>query len=126
MSVRGSTTSPLICSGAIVIIVPSRSLVLDINKSDYILFAKTRNIPQSVITRKYILPNLLPPIITLLGLSLPGLLGGSVILEQIFSIEGLGQLFYSSALSRDYPVILGLLMITSFFTLLLKVLVLFV
>ena len=55
---------------------------------------------------------------TLLGLSLPGLIGGSVILETIFSIEGMGQLFYLSALSRDYPVIMGILIITAFLTLL--------
>jgi len=65
----------------------------------------------------YIVPNLLPPIITLLGLSLPGLIGGSVILESIFGIEGMGQLFFMSALSRDIPVIMGTLMITSFLTL---------
>jgi len=47
--------------------------------------------------------------VTILGLSLPGLLGGSVILEQIFSIDGMGLLFYQSALSRDYPVIMGIL-----------------
>ncbi|MCJ7765335.1 MAG: ABC transporter permease subunit, partial [Thiovulaceae bacterium] len=47
-----------------------------------------------------------------------GLIGGSVILETIFSIEGMGQLFYLSALSRDYPVIMGILIITAFLTLL--------
>jgi peptide/nickel transport system permease protein len=60
----------------------------------------------------------MPPIVTLLGLSLPGLIGGSVILESIFGIQGMGQLFYMSALSRDYPVIMGILMVTAFLTLL--------
>ncbi len=95
-----------------------RSLVIEIMKSDYIAFCKARDLSQKVMIRRYVLPNLLPPIITLLGLSLPGLLGGSVILEQIFSIEGMGQLFYFSALSRDYPVIMGILMITALLTLL--------
>jgi peptide/nickel transport system permease protein len=95
-----------------------RSLVIEIMKSDYITFAEARNLEKRVIVRYYVLPNLVPPIVTLLGLSLPGLMGGSVILEQIFSIDGMGQLFYFSALSHDYPVIMGLLMITAFLTLL--------
>jgi len=60
----------------------------------------------------------MPFIVTILGLSLPGLLGGSVILEQIFSIDGMGMLFYRSALGRDYPVIMGIMMIGAFLTLL--------
>lgn len=94
-----------------------RSLVINIMKSDYINFAKARNIDKKIIIRRFVLPNLLPPIVTLLGLSLPGLLGGSIILEQIFSIDGMGRLFYNSALSHDYPVIMGLLMMTAFLTL---------
>jgi len=95
-----------------------RSLTLEILKSDYYFFAKSRGIDEKSLLWRYILPNLLPPIITLLGLSLPGLIGGSVILEAIFGIEGMGQLFYSSALSRDYPMIMGILMIGAFLTLL--------
>jgi len=64
-----------------------------------------------------IFPNLLPTIVTLLGLSLPGIFGGSVILETIFGINGMGLLFYQSALSHDYPVIMGLLIIGAFLTL---------
>jgi len=99
-------------------IIYIRSLTLEILKSDYYYFARSRGLDEKRLLRFYILPNLLPPIITLLGLSLPGLIGGSVILESIFGIEGMGQLFYISALSRDYPVIMGILMITAFLTLL--------
>jgi len=94
-----------------------RSLVIEILKSDYIYFARARGIDERKIIRYYILPNLLPPIVTMLGLSLPGLIGGSVILESIFGIEGMGQLFYLSAMSRDYPVIMGILMMSAFLTL---------
>ncbi len=94
-----------------------RSLVIEILKSDYIYFARARGIDEKKIIRYYILPNLLPPIVTMLGLSLPGLIGGSVILESIFGIEGMGQLFYLSAMSRDYPVIMGILMMSAFLTL---------
>ncbi len=101
--------------GSMIIYV--RSLTLEILKSDYYFFAKTRGLSQKQLLRYYIAPNLLPPVVTLLGLSLPGLIGGSVILESIFGIDGMGQLFYLSALSRDYPTIMGILMITSFLTL---------
>jgi peptide/nickel transport system permease protein len=94
-----------------------RSLVLEILKSDYVAYARARALDEEQIKRYYILPNLMPPIVTMLGLSLPGLIGGSVILESIFGIEGMGQLFYMSAMSRDYPVIMGILMISAFLTL---------
>ncbi len=95
-----------------------RSLTRDILKSDYIFFAKARGVKERELKKIYIYPNLKPFIVTILGLSLPGLLGGSVILEQIFSIDGMGLLFYQSALSRDYPVIMGILIIGAFLTLL--------
>lgn len=95
-----------------------RSLSINILKSDYIFFAKSRGISQKDIFWRYILPNLSPSVVTILGLSLPGLIGGSVILESIFSINGMGLLFYQSALSRDYPVIMGILIISAFLTLL--------
>jgi len=101
--------------GSMIIYV--RSLTLEILKSDYYYFALSRGVSKNELLRFYILPNLLPPIVTLLGLSLPGLIGGSVILESIFGIEGMGQLFFMSALSRDYPIIMGTLMITAFLTL---------
>ena len=94
-----------------------RSLTIEILKSDYIFFARARGLTQKQILRYYILPNLYPPVITLLGLSLPGIIGGSVILETIFSIDGMGLLFYQSALSHDYPVIMGILIIGAFLTL---------
>ena len=94
-----------------------RSLTLEILKSDYIFIARARGLTQKQILRYYILPNLYPPVITLLGLSLPGIIGGSVILETIFSIDGMGLLFYQSALSHDYPVIMGILIIGAFLTL---------
>jgi peptide/nickel transport system permease protein len=99
-------------------IIYIRSLTLEILKSDYYFFALSRGIKKRKLFFDYIVPNLLPPLITLLGLSVPSLIGGSVILESIFGLEGMGQLFYMSALSRDYPVIMGILMIGAFLTLL--------
>ena len=94
-----------------------RSLTIEILKSDYIFFANSRGLQQKIIFKRFVLPNLYPPIITMLGLSLPGLIGGSIILESIFSINGMGLLFFQSAMSRDYPVIMGILIISTFLTL---------
>ncbi len=67
---------------------------------------------------KHALKNAMLPLITILGLSIPGLIGGSVIMESIFAIPGMGQLFYLSAMSRDYPTIMGILTISTILTLL--------
>ena len=107
----------MVFSGVGSLILYVRSLTLNILKSDYIFFAKSRGIADKELFKRYILPNLYPPIVTILGLSLPGLIGGSVILESIFAINGMGLLFYQSALSRDYPLIMGILIISSFLTL---------
>ncbi|MBD3797487.1 MAG: ABC transporter permease, partial [Campylobacterales bacterium] len=110
--------SIMIFGGLGSMIIYIRSLTLEILKSDYYYFALSRGLTQKQLLRYYLIPNLLPPIVTLLGLSLPGLIGGSVILESIFGIDGMGQYFYMSALSRDYPTIMGILMISAFLTLL--------
>ncbi|MFH1092182.1 MAG: ABC transporter permease subunit, partial [Pseudomonadota bacterium] len=57
------------------------------------------------------------PVITILGLSVPALIGGSVIFESIFAIPGMGQLFYASVMSRDYPLVMGGLVIGAVLTL---------
>jgi len=98
-------------------IIYIRSLTLEILKSDYYFFALSRDLPKKKLLYDFIVPNLLPPLITMLGLSVPSLIGGSVILESIFGLDGMGQLFYMSAVSRDYPVIMGILMISAFLTL---------
>lgn len=95
-----------------------RNLSIEILKSDYIFFAKSRGISEKLLIKRYIIPNLLPPIITMLGLAFPTLIAGSIILETIFSISGMGLLFFDSALSKDYPVIMGILIITALLTLL--------
>ncbi len=83
----------------------------------YIRYLDARGMKKSFII-KHAARNSLLPIITILGLSVPGLIGGSVIFETIFAIPGMGQLFYQSAMARDYPVILGILVIGAILTLL--------
>jgi len=64
------------------------------------------------------LKNAMLPIITLLGLSIPGLIGGSVIVEQLFSLPGMGLLFFEAVMSRDYPLVMGITVIGAVLTLL--------
>jgi len=96
----------------------SRNSMLDVLNEDYILAARARGIGENKIIFKHALKNALLPVVTIIGLSVPGLIGGSVIFESIFSIPGMGQLFYQSVMMRDYPVIMGILVIGAVLTLL--------
>ncbi len=94
-----------------------RSSMLEVLKQDYIRTAKAKGLRERDVIIGHALRNALLPVVTILGLSIPGLIGGSVIFETIFSIPGMGQLFYSSAMSRDYPTIMGILVIGAILTL---------
>ncbi len=95
-----------------------RSGMLDVIRADYITTARAMGVSERDIHYRLALKNALLPIITLLGLSIPGLIGGSVIVEQLFSLPGMGQLFYESVLSRDYPLVMGITVIGAVLTLL--------
>lgn len=94
-----------------------RSSMLNVIGQDYITTARAKGLSERVVIYKHALRNALLPLITLLGFSIPGLIGGSVIFESIYSIPGMGQLFYQSVMSRDYPVVMGILVIGAFLTL---------
>ena len=95
-----------------------RASMLEVIRQDYILTARAKGLPEKAVIYKHALKNALLPVITILGLSVPGLIGGSVIFESIFAIPGMGQLFYASVMSRDYPTIMGCLVIGAILTLL--------
>jgi peptide/nickel transport system permease protein len=95
-----------------------RSTMLEVIRQDYIFTARAKGLPERVVIYKHALKNALLPVITILGLSVPGLIGGSVIFESVFAIPGMGQLFYLSVMSRDYPTIMGCLVIGAILTLL--------
>jgi peptide/nickel transport system permease protein len=94
-----------------------RSTMLNVIGQDYITTARAKGLSERTVIYKHALRNALLPLITLLGFSIPGLIGGSVIFETIFAIPGMGQLFYQGAMSRDYPVVMGILVIGAFLTL---------
>lgn len=95
-----------------------RQSMLEVLHQDYITTARAKGLPERTVIMKHAFRNALMPIITLLGLSVPGLIGGSVIFETIFAIPGMGQLFYEAAMARDYPTIMGILTIGAVLTLL--------
>ncbi len=85
-----------------------RSSVAEVRSADYILAARARGLSRRAALWKHAFRNALLPLITLLGLILPALLSGSVIIERIFAWPGLGRLYFDSILARDYPVVLAL------------------
>jgi peptide/nickel transport system permease protein len=94
-----------------------RSTMLEVIGQDYITTARAKGLTERVVIYRHALRNALLPVITLLGFSLPGLIGGSVIFETIFAIPGMGQLFYMGVMSRDYPLVMGILTIGAGLTL---------
>ena len=95
-----------------------RSNMLEVIRQDYITTARAKGLDERTVIFRHALRNALLPVITLLGLQVPGLIGGSVIIETIFAIPGMGQLFYQSVMMRDYPTVMGILVIGAVLTLL--------
>jgi peptide/nickel transport system permease protein len=94
-----------------------RASTIESLQQDYILTARAKGASQ-LRTLTHALRNSLLPLITILGLSVPGLIGGSVILESLFALPGLGQLFFTAVMMRDYPTIMALLTLGAILTLL--------
>jgi peptide/nickel transport system permease protein len=83
-----------------------RSQMLEVEGQDYVRTARAKGLPADQVHYKHALRNALLPFVTMFGLILPGLIGGSVIIESIFSWPGMGRMAYEAILARDYPVIL--------------------
>ena len=94
-----------------------RSSMLEVLGQDYVQVARAKGLPERIVILKHVLRNSLIPQVTILASILPGLIGGSVIIETIFSIPGLGQLGFESVLARDYPTVLALFTVSAVLTL---------
>ena len=94
-----------------------RSSMLEVLRQDYVQVARAKGLNEGIVIFKHVLRNSLIPQVTLLASLLPALLGGSVIIETIFSIPGLGQLGYESVLARDYPTVMALFSVSAILTL---------
>lgn len=89
----------------------TRTNMLETINSEYVRLARARGIPTRLIVRRYVLKNAAIPMVTLLLPIIPDLLTGSIFIEGVFSIPGLGRFFTSSALQRDYPMIMAMAML---------------
>ena len=87
----------------------TRTMMLEVLRQDYIRTAWAKGLRERVVTLRHVLKNALIPVITVIGLQMPLLMGGTVIIEQIFSLPGMGRLILSATLHRDEPLIGGLM-----------------
>jgi len=85
----------------------SRGSLIEVLRSDYVRTARAKGLKESVVIRKHMLKGAMLPIVTYLGPAFSGIITGSVVVEQIFVIPGIGRIFVQSALNRDYTVIMG-------------------
>lgn len=90
-----------------------RSAVLEILQADYLRTARAKGIGRFLVINKHALRNALIPIVTVIGMQIPMLFGGAVIIEQVFSWPGLGLMTMSAITSRDYPVIMGVCLLSA-------------
>ncbi len=82
-----------------------RNNVIEVKSRDYVYFARSKGISESSIARKHIMRNAMIPTVTLLAIRVASMLGGAVVIEEVFSLPGLGSLLVDSILARDYPVV---------------------
>ncbi len=100
-----------------------RSAMLEVIRQDYITAARAKGLANRAVLYRHGLRNALIPMITVVGLQLPRILGGAVIIEQIFAWPGIGLLVYDAITRRDYPVILGVTLLTGAFVMIVNILV---
>ena len=90
-----------------------RSAVLEILEMDYLRTARAKGMGRKIVIRRHALRNALLPIVTVIGMQIPTLFGGAVIVEQMFSWPGLGLVTMSAVTGRDYPVIMGVCLLSA-------------
>ena len=95
----------------------TRSSMLEVIRQDYVRTAKAKGLTEETVYYKHALRNALLPVITLFGFIVPGLIGGSIIIETVFAWPGIGRLAYQAVLARDYPVVMTVLTISAVLTL---------
>lgn len=99
--------------GSATIMRQTRSALLEVLRQDYITTARSKGLSGRVVIVRHALKNAMLPVITVIGLSLAALLGGSVLIERVFAIPGVGRLALDATISRDYPVIEGIVLMAA-------------
>ena len=92
----------------------TRATMVDVLSQDYVRTAKAKGVDQHDLLFVHALKNAAVPVVTIIGLGFAGLLGGAVVTESVFAIPGVGRLVVDAILRRDYPVIQGVVLMTSF------------
>jgi len=101
----------------------TRAAVLEVSSQDFVMVARAKGLHRRTILLQYLVRNALTPVITVTGLQLASLLGGSILIETIFTIPGMGQYLFDSISNRDYPVIQAIVLVAATIVLLMNVLV---
>jgi peptide/nickel transport system permease protein len=101
----------------------TRTMMLEVLRQDYIRTAWAKGLPEKLVVARHALKNALIPVVTLIGLQAPLLIGGAVIMEQIFVIPGMGLLLLDAVNQRDYPIITGVFLIVGIAVMLINLLV---
>lgn len=92
----------------------TRATMLETLRQDYVRTAWSKGLRERVVVVRHALKNAVLPVITVIGLQVPSLVGGTVILERIFSIPGMGNYLLTAIQARDYPVVQAVVLVTSF------------
>jgi peptide/nickel transport system permease protein len=101
----------------------TRTMMLEVLRQDYIRTAWAKGLPERLVVARHALKNALIPVVTLIGLQAPLLIGGAVIMEQIFVIPGMGLLLLDAVNQRDYPIITGVFLVVGVAVMLINLLV---
>src|SRR6202522_3676118 len=84
-----------------------RASAIDVLAQDFLRTARAKGMAERRVLARHVARNSILPIVTLVGLSLPGIFGGAIIIEEIFNYQGVGLLFFQAAVSHDFPILLG-------------------
>ncbi len=100
-----------------------RSSMLENIRKEYVITARAKGLRERVILFRHILKNAILPVITVVGMSIPNLVGGAIIVESVFAWPGIGRLGYDAVLRRDYPTIMALTVLTAAFVMIVNLVV---
>jgi peptide/nickel transport system permease protein len=96
----------------------TRNSVIAVTNEDYVVTARAKGLPQATVLYKHVLRNALLPLATSIGMNIGGLIGGAIIIEQVFNWQGMGTLFLEANSTKDYPLMMGIMLFLSAFAIL--------
>jgi peptide/nickel transport system permease protein len=101
----------------------TRTMVLEVLRQDYTRTAWAKGLSERVIVTRHVLRNALIPVVTIIGMQLPVIIGGSVIIEEIFSLPGIGRLLVEALSQRNYPMVSGINLVLATFVIVINLFV---